>query len=246
MKHYIFFTLAFFCISETFSQDSEAINTDRPDQSDGSYIVSKETVQVETGILYGKDEAGYIFHNTMVRYGVNNKLEARLLVDYGKTDSNIILNPVGLSIKHQLFEQKKILPAITFVAYGYLPFTATQTVKPDKLPFNFLVAFQNNITKKLGIGYNIGFGSDGNAPAKNWTGTLAFGYEIMRKGSLFTEYYAQYQKGNTPNHNFDMGILYPITNNLQWDVALGTSLFGQTANRFITTGISFRFPHKTK
>ncbi len=240
LKNYLLLLTSFFWI-EAFSQEVEPINTDRPDQSDGTYIIAENTGQIETGLLYGNDGAGYFIHNTMFRYGLGKNTEARILIDYGKVDTTTVMLPLGISFKHQLVKQNKILPAITLVGYAYLPFLATKNIKPDKLPYTFLLAFQNDINDRLGVGYNVGINSDGNSSMKNWMGTVSIGYEIMKHLSFYTEYFGQYNKHSSFDHNLDIGVLYPITKNLQLDIALGTSLFNQASNRFITSGISFRF-----
>lgn len=57
------------------------INTDRPDQSDGTHIVEKNLIQLETGLQFSKfDEVTTGFDNvTLVRYGVKRRFEVRLL-----------------------------------------------------------------------------------------------------------------------------------------------------------------------
>src|SRR5450432_2295277 len=82
------------------------INTDRPDQSDGSHIVEKNHIQVETGLQFSKlDEITKGFDNvTLIRYGVTKRFEIRLLNQYSTIrDSTSVsgLEPLTISFKNQ-------------------------------------------------------------------------------------------------------------------------------------------------
>src|ERR1700733_10324564 len=60
------------------------INTDSPDQSDGSHIVEKKHFQIETGLQFSRlDEFTKEMDNvTTFRYGVAKKFEIRLINQY--------------------------------------------------------------------------------------------------------------------------------------------------------------------
>ncbi|MDO4225098.1 MAG: transporter, partial [Bergeyella zoohelcum] len=77
------------------------------------------------------------------------------------------------------------------------------------------------------------------------TYTLTNGwYYSFNKFTIFGEYFANFTPSETPQHNLDFGIMYPITSNLQIDFAFGRSIFSNTANAFATTGIAYRFLNK--
>ena len=80
------------------------LNTDRPDQSDGSHIVEKNHVQVETGLQFSKlDEITKGFDNvTLIRFGVTKRFEIRFLNQYSTVrDSASVsgLHPFTISFK---------------------------------------------------------------------------------------------------------------------------------------------------
>jgi hypothetical protein len=110
MKKYLLLFFATICIKSTIAQNSEPINTDRPDQSDGTYVLPKNNFQIEEGILFAKNN---FQNNLMLRYGVTKSTEVRCLMDYAKIEASNGIMPLGLSFKQALVKQHKILPAIT-------------------------------------------------------------------------------------------------------------------------------------
>ena len=222
-------------------QTKEPINTDRPDQSDGTFTLIKKTFQLETGFIYGKNPDHYFAHTNMLRYGVSSSTEARLLFTYGKRGSETGIVAPGISVKQHLAASKKGWPEITAVGYLRLPFLATNNFKTENPAATFLLAFQNDITDRFSVGYNIGTTLDGDHAYKNWIFTASFGYTATKKCSFFAEYFSSFARVLKPSFNADAGILWLLNNNLQIDLAIGSTLFQQDKNQFITTGISYRF-----
>lgn len=223
------------------SQATEPVNSDRPDQSDGTYTLPKKFYQLETGFTYGKENGSYIFHNTMLRYGLTSKTEFRFLLDYGKSNGETGIMPVGVSIKHQIVSPKGWLPDITAVGYLRLPFLATNNFRPDKIPASLLLAFQNDLSDKLSVGYNFGSSFDGESADNDWIFTISAGFAPTEVLSFFAEYFSQFSNASKPAHNMDVGAMWLLKNNLQLDMAIGSTLFKDIKNRFITIGVTYRF-----
>ena len=80
------------------AQKSSPIVTDRPDQSDGAYVLPKTLIQIENGLLF--DNEGFLI-NFMLRYGWSSNSEVRVALDYGKINRQFSLPPVQLSIKQK-------------------------------------------------------------------------------------------------------------------------------------------------
>lgn len=222
-------------------QTKEPINTDRPDQSDGTYTMPKKNLQLETGFIYGKNEENYFTHDIMLRYGITSSTEVRLLFDYGKIASETGIFAPGISVKQHLISQRNWLPEITAVGYLRLPFLATTNFKTDNPATTFLFAFQNIITDKFSIGYNFGTTFDGDHPYENWIVTASLGFTATKRISFFAEYFASFAKVIQPSNNVDTGVLWLLNNNFQIDLAIGSTIYEQDKNKFITTGISYRF-----
>jgi hypothetical protein len=221
------------CFGSLSAQNIEPINTDRPDQSDGAYVLPKHLCQVEDGLLLAKET---VLNNFMLRYGLTGSTEVRLLLNAGKSAGETGLLPVGLGVKQRLVTQKKRVPAITLSAYLNYEKLASELFKTDAVSTNILLAFQNNISDNFGIGYNVGTTD----LFKDVNFTISLGYAPFNKLSTFLEYFAHFEPSTSANHNVDAGIVYLVTPTFQLDIALGSNLFSREA-AFLTTGLSYRF-----
>ena len=223
------------------AQSTAPINTDRPDQSDGTYTLQKKTYQLETGFVFGKNIDTYFLHSTMLRYGITSSTEIRLLFDYGTVGTETGIFAPGISVKQHLLPQKRWLPEITAVGYIRFPYLATDNYKTDSPAATFLFAFQNTISDKFSIGYNLGATLDGDHAYKNWIVTTSVGYSPAEKVSFFLEYFSSFENVLKPSNNLDAGVLWLVKDNFQIDLALGTTIAQEQKNRFVTTGLSYRF-----
>lgn len=230
------FTLRLFlllCLTATrlVAQD-ENINTDRPDQSDGVYTLTKKYFQVEEGITLGKN---LFTNNLMFRYGLTTSTEIRLLSDAGKVDDGNGFLPFAISVKQKIIKQKNWIPAITAVGYMSYGKFASKDFLTNKISYELKLAFENEVNQNFTISYNAGFTDD----FKTFNYTFNLGYSPIEKISLFTEYFASVN--SSVQHNADAGVLVLLHPKLQVDIACGHSI-ADSDNRFYTTfGISYKF-----
>ena len=226
-----FLLLTTYCVS---AQSTEPINTDRPDQSDGAYVLEKNKFQIENGITISDKT---LLNNFMLRYGFTKSAEVRIELDAGRFEDKNGLLPVTFSVKQRIIEQKKIIPAITLVGYLGFEQLAGKNFSGHGLPAAIVLAFENEVSPKISLGYNIGTATW----FKNLNLTFGIGYITEKKLSFFAEYFSSFHKKEVPQHNFDIGAQYLIRNNLQFDIAAGHSLFDKDKRMFITTGFAYRF-----
>ncbi|MFM7770254.1 MAG: transporter [Bacteroidota bacterium] len=234
MKHskLILFLLVSFLANKTFSQ-IENINTDRPDQSDGVYVLSKGRVQLENGLTLQQET---VMNNFMLRWGITNSTEVRLLIDGGKLDGLNGIAPLSFSFKQRIINQKKLAPSITLIGYISYEKIASHNLQSKNISSNFKLAFEKDITSKLSLGQNIGISND--FQDINLTTLVVYG--VTDKISTFLEYFATLNN-EFAEHNFDTGILAVLKPNLQLDLAIGRAIF-DTENRLYTTfGVSYLF-----
>ena len=210
------------------------INTDRPDQSDGTYVLPQNNFQVEEGIQIAQSD---FQNNLMLRYGVTKSTEARLLLDYAQMDGSNGIMPLGFSVKQRLLKSNKIIPAITLVGYIRTGKFASNDFKTSENLIDIKLAFQNDVSERLSLSYNIGTSTAFN----NLNCTFNIGYSPTNKIATFLEYFSGFEKDQLPSNNLDAGILYLITDRLQLDVAFGSSIQLIKEDDFLTTGFSYRF-----
>lgn len=212
-----------------FAQD---INTDRPDQSDGTYIIPLNRLQIENGVIAAKNT---ILNDLMVRYGITNSTELRLNVDAGK-EIGSGLEPITFSFKQRLVRQKKWIPAITFVGYAQVGQLASRDFKSKNTNVDFRFAFENELNDQFSLTYNLG-STDG---FRGFQPILELGYAPTNKVSVYVEYFGTIGEG-WPQHNMDTGVLYLLRSDLQVDLALGNSLDRWGKRFYSTIGISYIF-----
>ncbi len=223
------------------------INTDRPDQSDGTHIVEKYLTQVETGLQFSKfDEATTGFDNvTLIRFGVTRRFEVRLLNQYSVVnDSNRTsgFRPLTISFKNQLCVQKGLLPKITLVSYFRLPITISPAFKGDHLGYTFTFAGRHDLTQKMKIYSNLGINRDQESTDISYLATLEANYNVTDKFSSFIEYFGNYAAHTSSTNGMDIGFIYAFKNNFAVDLAVGSPTMNLGLNRFVSFGISARLP----
>ncbi len=219
-----------------FGQNEDAIEADRPDQTEGTSIIPKGSFQFSDGFLVGDKT---IQNDFILRYGLFNKTELRTSVSFGSYDSKFLLQPIMLTLKQKLLEADKIIPSISLLATATFEKLGSKDLQTNKIPLELIIAFNHDINDKYFIAYNLG--------TTSWFKDLVFTFETGAqfgdKTSVFLEYYAQYFNNEKPDQNVDAGITYLINPRLQIDLALGRSLILEKS-LFLTTGFSYQFKKK--
>ena len=227
------FLLALIALINHCYAQQEWINTDRPDQTDGTSTIKVNKFQIENGVAFSKET---VLNNFMLRFGLTKSTELRLALDAGKDNGISGLMPVAFSLKQRLFDQRGALPAIAFigdVSFGRL---ATGQFQSDEVPFVFTLAFDQDLSDKFSLGYNIGASERFRQLNFSFEGV----YSPIVRTSFFLEYFSSFFQGNS-EHNIDAGILYAITPQFQIDCATGIGLNKNAVPFFGTMGVSYLF-----
>ncbi len=252
-----------FALAATFSISAQETNTlgtlitDRPDQTESPNTVSKGYLQVETGAMYEsfteanlKNET-YTYNTTLVRFGLLENLELRLGWDFvegkSKLNGNVLnngtsgFNPLLLGAKIGIAKEKGCFPEIGFLGHLSLPFFAGNDYKTQTTGVDFRFAFSHTLSKTTNLSYNIGAAWEGGNPEASYVYTIAYGFSITDKLGSYLEFYGDMPENHSANHFWDAGFTYLISDNVQLDTTVGTSLTkGQ--DLLLSAGISFRLP----
>jgi hypothetical protein len=229
------------------AQEDDFINTDRPDQSDGTYVLEKKHLQVETGLQYARlDEFTRGFDNTtLLRYGICKGFEARLLNQYSVVRNNGSvsgLQPLTLSFKKTLWKQDHVLPEVTLVSYFRLPVTLSKDFPGNHFGYSLIVATNNDLDHGLELSSNFGISQDQESTDISYPATLELNYSFTKKLSAFLEYFGSYAVHTDASNGLDVGIVYAVKKNYAVDLAIGSSTCKPATNRFVSFGISARLP----
>lgn len=241
--------------------NSEPLITDRPDATEASSVVGKGVLQIETGGLYEAFEdnnikqESYTYNTTLVRYGIIDNLELRLGWDFvegvtklnGTKLDNVTsgFSPLLLGMKLAIAEEKNGWPEIALIGHVFPIFSASTDYRPETTGVDFRFSLSHSLSEKSSIGYNIGAEWDNDSPEAAAIYTLAYGYSITDKLGAYAELYGDLPEDSSANHYWDAGFTYLVSNDLQFDAYVGTSITkGQ--DLLLGLGLSYRLPKKNK
>ena len=244
---------------ETTNVVSEPLVTDRPDATESPSTIAPGFIQVETGAFYESFEDNtikfetYTFNTTLLRLGLLDNMELRIGWDFveGQTSingsrlTNVTsgFNPLLLGTKIAISEEKGWFPQMGLVGQLYLPFTASHDYRPETTGVDFRFSFAHTLNKKSSLAYNIGAQWRDDSPEAAYIYSLAYGYSLTEKLGAYVELYGDFPEDNKANHHWDAGLTYLISNNVQLDTTVGSSITkGQDI--LLSAGVSFRLPIK--
>lgn len=245
MRHCIsFFILALLAFSPVCAQEN--IKTDKPDQTDGTDIVSRKSLQLENAYYFHgfSDHGPSHIITSLFRYGLSKNFEARFAFEQGSRRNEFITEaaastyPVSVGFKWSLVDEQKIMPAISLITYMQVPITNSQK-EPDNWSPTFLLALQKEISD-FSITVNGGAGQLAYEKQWEWHFSGDIKYEVSRHIDIFSEYFAHYEHHNEPMHNLDAGILYFFNPNIMVHLSAGTTLLHHPSNYFVSSGVSLK------
>ncbi|QSE96231.1 transporter [Fulvivirga lutea] len=238
------------CVLFISVQAQETIFTDRPNVTDAVNVLNKGTMQVEVGYLnsttdFGTSEVTFsTIPNFSFKYGLTDRVELRLLTNYGVLDSpgqdNISgLTPITFSPKFFLIEQDGIIPKASVTTAFTFSDTGEEAFQVEDLNYNFRLLFEyqfNKLTWTNSIGYDF-LDNDNSALAY----TTVLGYPITDKLGSFVELYG-FGESDTSDaaQNLDFGFTYLVSNKLQIDAIYGFNIDDNADSTIFGFGFGYK------
>ena len=250
-KHFLIAIIVLLGFSaNTYCQDR--IATDRPDETEVATLVPQGYFQGEFG--FGKmteNENNYwLIHPTaLLKYGLSKGFELRLeenfiseyqqFIPAGKMTTG--LEPLQLGFKAAILEGKKIMPKTSLITHLAIPTLATKEFKADHIAPSFVLVMENDITKSIDVGYNLGAEWDGFSPNPEWLYTLSVGFDITKNLGGYIETFGFAKNNEGSKNSADGGLYYYISNNVKVDCYGGFGISKNADDSFYGIGVSFRF-----
>jgi hypothetical protein len=236
---------------------NEPLVTDRPDFTEASSTVGRGVLQMESGYTYifDKDAASqtisHSYPEVLLRYGVFAEwLELRIAQNVASEDDGIVRNAgaedlylgfkIGLTPQEEIFPEMAVVPQMT-VPTGEGAFTADE-VLPG---VNWLYGW--DVTDFIATGGSTQFNRTLDevtaAAYTEWAQSWTVNYSLAERLGGYTEWFALFpHSADTarPEHYFDGGFTYLISNDVQLDIRAGVGLNEAADDYFVGLGLSIR------
>lgn len=229
------------CVASTLQAQTvtDPLNSDRPDQSEGPFVLACGMVQVESGTLLEEAGGTSVVQNTMLRFGINGSTEARLLIDAGYDGSRWGFYPVGLSLKQKLVRPKGPRPDVALVGYVYLHPLATAEHRDATLSSTWVVAAENALGERFSVTYTAGGSFNDIDPVPTAIITTQGLFRPRPDVAVFAEYFGHF--GNGILNGADAGIMYHPMPQIMLDVAGAAMHTAGGWGGYVTVGMCWRF-----
>ena len=246
-----FLTLAiFFGTSNNtlFGQNLPSIQLDRPDQTECPFITPKKYIQIEKGFVkesFSKKQKFFNYPSTLWKYGVNEKLELRLITELvsEKTTGKKITGfaPITIGFKTSLFEEKGFIPKTSLIGHITTSKIGSKEFHTKYTAPSFRFTMQHTLTNKISLAYNLGAEWNGENSEQSYIYTFTTGFGLTDKIGCYTELYGYLPAKNNADHRFDCGLTYLINNDFMADISGGLGISENAPKNYISFGLSYRF-----
>ena len=220
MKNKLLFILFILltCFSELYSQ----ISTDRPNQTESSFVLPLGHVQIETGISVEDSQSNI---NTLFRIGIINGIEVRLNTNYLMNNNITVLKKSSFTdfevgAKFKIWGEGNDKTKIGVLTQLSIP-SAPEVFSNNEYGLLSRVLISHDLINDSQIGYNIGFNK-----YSNYDGEFIYTIEYARSHGSFGVFFELFgnESSNNSSLNFDSGIIYLIDNDKQLDLSIGRGL----------------------
>jgi len=231
-----------------FGQDLPPIQLDRPDQTECPFITPSGYIQIENGVTIENMDTStlsYSLPTTLWKYGINDRFEFRLVTDVvserGTDGKSTGLDPITIGFKAALVEEKGILPKISFIGHMTTSRIGSLQFQSKYIAPSFRFTMQHTLSDKLSLAYNFGAEWDGESAAQTYIYTLTSGLSCTERLGCYAEFFGFFPSGGSPDHRFDCGLTYLMSDDWIADVSGGFLLSNPSVTNYVSLGLSFRF-----
>ena len=230
MKNYIILILFILTFSNNFGQ----ISTDRPDQTEGTYVLRNGDFQIESGWTFNSDGGSL---NNLLRIGTFKGIELRFSTNLisGHEDMTGLfpsLDNLEFGAKFKILDKKETLTKISFLSH--LSVSTEYSDNSGGLLNRVLVSHE--LSESFELAYNLGYSKY----FEQDNGLLVYSLVVAKSfGNLgaFVEIFGDSYS------NWDLGITYLIKDNLQADISYGQGINNELS--YLSIGAAWNFNLKS-
>lgn len=224
------------------AQESGPIVTDRPTQSAAASTVGKSRFLIETGFIFENTNefSDYLNFNTLIRYGISDRVEVRLLANYDRTDGDDFIvssiGSTGIGTKVFLVDNENAFADISVIGQINLPTGDENDEATGEIRFNFA----NTLSSEFSLGYNLGFfvSPDRENEVSPFY-SIVLGVAIVERLTAFVEPYGFLNEPT--DHRINAGLIYLLNNRFQLDISGGLGLAENSPESFVGFGVALGF-----
>jgi hypothetical protein len=213
------------------------LQTDRPDHTEGVFIVKKNTIQLESGYFHEvlKNKAPFrVMPTSLIKYGVSENFEIQSQIDVGSSNGNVGLSPVSLGFKAILWKERGILPEFAIIGRVQMKNLGTKESRLTKNVPMVRLAFQNNLSPLFVLGYNLGVHWN-EFEKPGYVVSSSLNYHLNKKTTFYAELFNETKPATFFNPIADLGVLVLVSKELLIDASIGKYLNDSAGSNFYYT-----------
>ena len=220
------------------------ISTDRPDQTEGTFVLDKGIAQIESGWTFDTDLGSL---NTLLRIGTFNGIELRINTNIisGTEDMSGLfpeLSNLEVGAKFNLLNKTSSstkVSLLTHLALGVGDYNNEGILSR--------LLFSHDLSESVQLAYNLGYNKyfENNIEV-NSTGIFVYSLVLSKSFGpvgTFIEVFGD-NGSNQTQSNWDLGLTYLIKDNLQADISYGNGINNDLS--YLSIGAAWNFSTKSK